>query len=159
MTETVSLHHVFQCWSFYMSYHCIFLWFKHGLVVSLTLYLCMCVCFVFTSPSRTWGLHCIRSLCSPSSLCSREWPLKVQEPKHPSLPPGQITLLTSAWTSWVQACSPPSLASPASTPSNKVRGIVDLAWIVTMQPSFAIFFKAYFKFGSLIHWVCSVISR
>ncbi|MEQ2168010.1 hypothetical protein GOODEAATRI_009953 [Goodea atripinnis] len=53
--------------------------------------------------------------------CSREWPHKALEPKHPFHPLGPITRLTSVWTSWGLACSPPSPASPVSTPSSKVR--------------------------------------
>lgn len=148
MTETESLH-VFQCWSVYVSYLCISV--KHGLVVSITLYLCFVCVFVFTSRSRTWGVHYNRSPSSPSSLCSREWPLKVPEPKRPSPPPGQTPLLTSAWTSWGQECSLPSLASPASTPSNKVRGVIDLASTITTR--LCLFFEntlSNWLFGSLI---------
>lgn len=96
----------------FILYHCSFFY----IIVSLL----VCV-FVFTSPSRTLGVLYNHSLCSPCSLCSKECPLKLLEPKRPSRPPGQTTLLTSAWTSWVQACIHPNLASPVSTPSNKVR--------------------------------------
>lgn len=82
--------------------------------------------FVSASPSRTWG-----ALCSPSlppcrsSPRSREPPHKVPEPKRPSPPRGRTTRWTSAWTSWVRGCSRPSPCSPASTPSNKVRGAAE----------------------------------
>ena len=88
----------------------------------------------FSSPSRTWGVLYNHSLPCPSSLCSREWPLRVPEPKRPSPPPGRTPQLTSTWISWARACSHPSLACPPSTPSNKVRGIVELARAVTLQP-------------------------
>lgn len=80
-------------------------------------------CFVFASPCRTWPVLYNRIL---PSLFSREGLPRVLQPKRPSLPPGQTTLLTSALTSWGLACRPPRPASPASTPSNKVREAIDL---------------------------------
>lgn len=76
--------------------------------------LCILTYMFFTSPSLTWAV-----LCSHSP-CSQEWPHKALEPKRPFLPLGPITRLTSTWTFWGLACSLPSLASPASTPSSKV---------------------------------------